>query len=56
MDVTDTCCQEINTQISDRLTLVRICTLAHTNNAVFLSADSANLCLDGHAFLMADLY
>ena len=55
MDVTDTCGQEINAKICNHLALVRICTLTHTNNAVFLATDRANLCLKGHAMLSCDL-
>ena len=54
MDVADTCCQHINAEVSDHLALVRICALAHTDNAVFLAADGTNLCLEGHSLLMAD--
>lgn len=55
MDVTDTCCQEINSQISDRLTLLRISALAHTDNAVFLTTDGTNFCLDGKSLAVSSL-
>ena len=45
MNVTNTCCQEIDTKISDHLAFLRICALAHTDNAIFLTTDGANLCL-----------
>lgn len=53
MNVTDTCCQEVNTQISDRLTLLRISALAHTDNAVFLTTDGTNFCLDRKSLAVA---
>ena len=55
MNVTDTCCQEVNTQISDRLTLLRISALAHTDNAVFLTTDGTNFCLDGKSLAVSSL-
>ena len=39
MDITDSCCQEVDSEISDSLALVRISALALTDNAVFLAAD-----------------
>ena len=55
MDITDTCCQHVHTEISDHLAFVRICALALSYNAVFLSADGAYLCLQRHSLLTADL-
>ena len=45
MDVADTCCQEIDTQVCDCLALLRICALTHTYYAVFFAANGANLSL-----------
>ena len=55
MNVTDTCCKHIYTKISYTLALVRICALAHADNAVFLAADGTNLSLDGHSHCMCNL-
>ena len=55
MDISDTCCQEINTQICDSLALVRIRALASSDHAVFLSADGADLSLKRHIVLMCNL-
>ena len=56
MDIADTCCQEINAQISDPLALVRIRALASSDHAVFLSADGAYLSLQGKSHSMGNLY
>ena len=55
MDVADTSCKEIDAEISDLLALIRICTLTHTDNAVFLAADCTDLSLNGNALSMAVL-
>src|SRR5699024_2924766 len=44
-----------DSQICNHLTLVRVSALAFSDHAVFLSADGAYLCLDGHVMLMRDL-
>ena len=53
MDVADACCQEINSQISDHLAFLRICTFAHSDNAVFFAADGTNFSFDGKSFFMS---
>ena len=55
MDVTDTCCQEINTQICDHFAFLRICALAGTDNAVFFTTDGTNLCFQRHSVFCNDL-
>ena len=55
MDVADTCCQEIDSQISYHLAFLGIRALAHTDHAVFLAADGTNLCFQRHVVLRADL-
>ena len=39
MNVTDTCCQEIDSQISYSLTLFRISTLASSDNSTFVLSE-----------------
>ena len=56
MDIADSGCQEVDTQISDHLALFGICALTHSHNAVFLAADGSNLCLQRHSMLCADLH
>ena len=53
MNVADTCCQEIHTQISNGLALLRICALAHAYNTVFLSADGADFRLNGNSLAVS---
>ena len=55
MDVADTCCQEVDSEICNSLALIRISALAFTDDAVFLAADRTNLCLQRHSVLMSDL-
>ena len=54
MNVADTCCQHIYAQISDHLTFLRICALAHTYNTVFLAADGTNLSFQRKSQTFAD--
>ena len=54
MDISDSRSQHINAQVCDHLTFVGICALAHTNYTVFLTADGADLSLQGHALFTAD--
>ena len=53
MDIADACSEEIYAEISDLCALFRISALAHADNAILFAADSADLCLDGHALLMS---
>ena len=46
VDVADSCCEHIYAEICNSLALIGICALAHSDNAVFLAADRANLSLD----------
>ena len=39
MDVTNTCCKHIYTKICYCLTFVRICALASSDNAIFLTTN-----------------
>ena len=55
VDVADAAGKEINAQICDQLALIGIRALALGNNAVFLAADAADFCLDGHAVLVSKL-
>jgi len=55
VNVTDTSCKEVNSEICNSLALLRISALAHTNNTVFLAADGTNLCLKRHVVLSNDL-
>ena len=45
MNVTDTCCKEINAKVCNHLAFLRICAFAHADYAVFLAADCTNLSL-----------
>ena len=56
MNITDTSCKHVNTEISNHLTLVRISTFTSTDNSVFFSTDGTYLSLDRHSMLMSDLY
>ena len=56
MNVADTCCQEVYAQVCDHLALVRICALAHTDHAVFLTADGTDLSLDGKTHSVSNFY
>ena len=49
MDVTDTCSQEVNAQLSDRLAFLRICQFTGRNDTVFFTADAADLTLSSNA-------
>ena len=49
VDVTDTCSQEVNAQLSDRLAFLRICQFTGRNDTVFFTADAADLTLDGNS-------
>ena len=55
MDVTNTCCKEVDTKISDHLAFLRICTFTHTYNTVFFTADGTNFCFQGHSVICNDL-
>ena len=55
VDVADAGSQHGNAQIRDQLALCGISTLAAAHNAVFLTADSANLCFQGQTLLVADV-
>ena len=53
MNVTDTCCKEINAKVCNHLAFLRICAFAHSYNTVFFSTDRTNFCLDRKSFSMA---
>ena len=53
MDVTDTCCKEVNAKVSDHLALCRICTFTHTYNTIFFTTDGTNFCFDGDSLCMS---
>ena len=55
MDIADTCCKEVNAEVSDHLALLRISALASADNAVLFAADSAYLCLDGETEVMSNV-
>ena len=50
MDITDTCCEHINTKVSDHLTFIRISTFTFTDNSVFFSTDRSYFSFDRHSF------
>ena len=56
VDITDTSCEEVNTEISDLLALSRISALALTDNAVLFTADSAYLSLDRKTEIVSSVY
>ena len=55
MDVTDTCCKEINTKICNHLAFLRICAFTHAYNTVFFTTDGTNFCFQRHSMLSNDL-
>ena len=55
VNVTDTCSQEIYTQVSNSLALCGICQLAIAGYAVFCSADAADFTLYRNALGMSKL-
>ena len=56
MNVADTCCQEINSQICNSLALVGIRTLTCTHNTIFLTADRPNFSLNRQSHRMGNLH
>ena len=56
VNVADTGSQHVYAQVSNHLAFVGVSTFAHANNAVFLAADGADFCLQGHSLLAADPY
>ena len=54
MDIADSCCQEVNSKVSDPLALFRIRTLALAHYTVFFSADRAYFGFQGHSLFIDD--
>ena len=52
MDVSNTCCQEVNAQLSDGLAFLRVSQFTGRNDTVFFTADTADFALDGQSLGM----
>ena len=56
VDVTDTSCKEVYTEICDALALCRICLLTGRGNTILYTTDTADLSLQAAAMLVCELY
>ena len=55
MDVADAAGEHVYAAVCDGFAFVGVCAFAHTDDAVFFAADSADFSFQGDAFVFADL-